>query len=701
MGRRQILDRLPKIVPAVLAAAWCFVAVDAWRRGSPHAWLLSRHFLAALALYAVVASALGLAAWCVVGVQGLVSARLARRWPRLARWSGPLYYGLIAALAIRHTAVWTFRGPRARAYAHVGPVAFVAVTALAAMLVAAAATASERALSNGRWRLPAISAVVAAGVAASLIYGDLHFFVALYLPLHTALEVSAGVLIALVVAVALGRLARNRRARAALRWVTVGGLTWVAVWFAARPVRASVQRQLAEAWLEPIYVGRMMRRLDIAAAMVTHPAAWREQDSTAARLRQHFQILSVSRDPVWNKPLVEPPDVQRALQGLRGPQRDYNILVYYVDTLRNDVARDPRTMPAVVAFARQSLDFRSAYSSGSDTLHALPGITGGSYDIDAHRSSDLIQVARRAGMKTAIAIPESAHEFLGKLRPDFRFDETFAVQDFPQNRTDVWGYGADRSTAAPLVDETLSWLRDHKNERFLFWVFNFDQHNWRELNTEYVHGVANRLKVPDAGEQNWRYRVVAAGVDSQFKRLLQGLGRLGLADKTIVVFIADHGEALGREGFWVHSVFLWESLIRVPLVIRVPHLKPARIAGRVSLVDVAPTLVRYIQNDPDMSGYQGEDLLTNLIPKRPPRRLPLLMSGVSQEQLVRIGMIEPQEPWKLVLSLETATPELYDLQAPDPDAHSVADEHQPVTLQMLRALVRSPLFPRKAGPPQP
>ncbi len=186
-------------------------------------------------------------------------------------------------------------------------------------------------------------------------------------------------------------------------------------------------------------------------------------------------------------------------------------------------------MPAAVAFARQSLDFRRVYSSGSDTLRALPGITGGGYDIDTPRPSDLIKVARRAGMKTTLAIPRSAREFLEKLRPGFRFDETLSVQDYPAERADVWGYGADQSTARPLVDQTLGWMREHKNERFLFWVFNFDQHNWRELNTEYVHGVANRLKVPDAGEQNWRYRVVAAGVDSQFKRLLHGLGKLGLA----------------------------------------------------------------------------------------------------------------------------------------------------------------------------
>lgn len=697
LGRKKVLERLTSIVPASLVAGWCFVGADAWRRGHANDWLLSGLVLAAVALYCVVAAAAGLLAWLAWAVQGVLTDRLARRWPRSRRWSGPALYALAAALAVRSTAVWTFHGPRARAYAHSGPALFVALVAVAAAVVAALSDYSQRALERGRWLLPALLGLTACGVAAALVYSDLHLFVALYSPLHTLLEISAWLLLLVAGALAFDHVATRRRAARVLRALTVAALAWVIVWFSARSARAAVLGRLAQVWLEPIYVGRMMRRLDVAQGMVAHPGAWRD-DSIAAQLRQRFNIKSTARDPVWDEPLSEPPDVHQTLMALRGPRRDYNIIVYYVDTLRADVTRDARSMPNTVAFARQSLDFRRTYSSGSDTLRALPGITGGTYDIDYPKPNDLIQVAREAGMRTVLAIPQSAHEFLQKLRPTFHFDETYPVPDYPADRTDVWGYGADRSTARPLVDESVGWMRAHKKERFLLWVFNFDQHNWRELDTNYVHAVASKLKVPDSGDLNWRYRVVAAGIDSQFKRLLQGVAKLGLADKTIIVFIADHGESVGRNGFWVHSVFLWEGLVRVPLMIRIPGRKPASIRGMASLVDLAPTLVRYIKDDPDMQGYQGEDLLMHLLPKRPPRRLPLLLSAVSQDQLVRVGMLEPDQPWKLVLSLETATPELYDLRAGDPDVQSLADEQEPTALRMLRTLVRSPVFPRAGSP---
>jgi arylsulfatase A-like enzyme len=160
------------------------------------------------------------------------------------------------------------------------------------------------------------------------------------------------------------------------------------------------------------------------------------------------------------------------------------------------------------------------------------------------------------------------------------------------------------------------------------------------------------------------------------------------------VFLSDHGEALGRDGFWVHSVFLWECLVKVPLLVRIPGVSPRAVEAPVSLADLAPTLARYLEVEPSMRGYQGEDLLGNLVPDRPARRVPILMSGASRDTLVRVGMIDQSGRWKLVLSLEAALPELYDLNAPDPDAVTVAEMHAAQTTKMLRGLMASPVAPR-------
>ena len=275
------------------------------------------------------------------------------------------------------------------------------------------------------------------------------------------------------------------------------------------------------------------------------------------------------------------------------------------------------------------------------------------------------------------------------------FDQVDKIRDFPEARQDVWGYGADQSTAAPLVDKALEWLGRQKGKgRFFTWLFHFDVHNWRELDAAYLNDVATRHGIPEAGALDWHYRVVAAGVDAEFRRLLDGLEGLGLADDTIVLFIADHGEALGQGGFWVHSVFLWESLLRVPLILRVPGLGPHVVTEKVSLIDIAPTLARYLSPDPDTTGYHGVDLLGTLGPDPPRRRLPMLAAGNARDQLVRLGVIDSDRPYKLVLLLEAAVPELYDLRQPDPDDVDVSAEHRAQMLEMLGVLVQSPVFPR-------
>jgi hypothetical protein len=103
-----------------------------------------------------------------------------------------------------------------------------------------------------------------------------------------------------------------------------------------------------------------------------------------------------------------------------------------------------------------------------------------------------------------------------------------------------------------------------------------------------------------------------------------------------------------------------------------------------------------MERDPDTRGYHGEDLLSFVLPGPSRRRNPLLLVGASKDVLVRVGMIDPVNEWKLVLSLEAALPELYELAAPDPDAVNLAEAHPRTTLEALERVVTSPIFPRSA-----
>ena len=82
-------------------------------------------------------------------------------------------------------------------------------------------------------------------------------------------------------------------------------------------------------------------------------------------------------------------------------------------------------------------------------------------------------------------------------------------------------------------------------------------------------------------------------VDDQVGRVIDTLKRLGLYDSTLIVVIADHGDGFLEHGFISHSTTPYEELVRVPLVVKLPHARGAgrRIAAQARLIDLMPTIL--------------------------------------------------------------------------------------------------------------
>jgi arylsulfatase A-like enzyme len=158
-----------------------------------------------------------------------------------------------------------------------------------------------------------------------------------------------------------------------------------------------------------------------------------------------------------------------------------------------------------------------------------------------------------------------------------------------------------------------AWLATPRERPFLLWVHYFEPHAPLRL-TEYArsrlgHGggpfgrrvsvqelMALGRDVPWTPERREALRIFYDGETREADRLVGELLDLlrseGLYDRTIVVLTADHGEALGEHGDVGHGLVVWEPVLRVPLVIRDPRNPgPRRVATRVGLVDLAPTLL--------------------------------------------------------------------------------------------------------------
>ncbi|MBK7586683.1 MAG: sulfatase [Myxococcales bacterium] len=144
-------------------------------------------------------------------------------------------------------------------------------------------------------------------------------------------------------------------------------------------------------------------------------------------------------------------------------------------------------------------------------------------------------------------------------------------------------------------------------------------------------------------------------VDRELGRLDSELARRGLAERVILVVSSDHGEGFGQHGIPNHGVSLYDVLVRVPFLIRVPGVMPRVVDDTVSLLDLAPTLA-------DLVGVEtpGEMLGESLVPYLR-GHTPRLVRPVAADQ-VNVKMMVLGR-FKVMLDERKRTREVYDLRS--------------------------------------
>ncbi len=82
-------------------------------------------------------------------------------------------------------------------------------------------------------------------------------------------------------------------------------------------------------------------------------------------------------------------------------------------------------------------------------------------------------------------------------------------------------------------------------------------------------------------------------IDEGIGALVQTLDQLDIAEQTLVVILADHGESLGEHHIYFDHYGLYDPILHVPLILRMPGTLPAgrRIPAVLQMQDIAPTIL--------------------------------------------------------------------------------------------------------------
>ena len=297
-----------------------------------------------------------------------------------------------------------------------------------------------------------------------------------------------------------------------------------------------------------------------------------------------------------------------------------NVLLITVDTLRADrlgaYGYERARTPHIDALAAEGALFEVAVTDTPWTTPSMSSVLTGRYatahgfkstnaDRLAQTNVTLAEILRDAGYATAAVVGSFPLDAVFQLDQGFdHYDDEFTTpiwsmpgHEFEHIESDFFETPDDqrffilskalndsRREDSEVTDAALAWLAGHANGPFFLWVHYFGPHekpDWRVAEERREH---RRVAMYDPD---------TARVDDEVGRLMDALAARGLADATLVIFHADHGESLGEQGLLGHGQLLNEATMRIPLILRYPRRVGAGVRdGRLARnVDILPTVL--------------------------------------------------------------------------------------------------------------
>jgi arylsulfatase A-like enzyme len=236
--------------------------------------------------------------------------------------------------------------------------------------------------------------------------------------------------------------------------------------------------------------------------------------------------------------------------------------------------------------------------------------------------------------------------------------------------------------ANAVADGAVEWLRENHDRPFFLFAHFFDPHSPYDPPEPYRSRYDRRGRDPRVS----RYLAEIAYVDSQVGRILQELRRLDLESTTLVILTADHGEAFGEHFEIGHSYFVYDTTVKVPLIMRLPGRLPAglRVRSQVRLIDVAPTILD-LAGLPPLPHSQGVSLTPYLEGSKRDLALTAYFETLAPFLDYRYSPLRGlrSERWKYILAPRE---ELYDLAADPGELDNVIATHAEQATQMRRHL---------------
>ena len=386
---------------------------------------------------------------------------------------------------------------------------------------------------------------------------------------------------------------------------------------------------------------------------------------------------------------VAPDDLLAELARIERP----HIVLIVVDTLRPDWTApygfDAEISPELARWAERGVVFERVLAQSSWTKISMASLLTSLWprshglrlatDGLAEQALTFEEVLRDAGYRTY------AVQSNGWLEQSFGFHQGFDHYVFPRaldsapemNIASVWPHGER------VFEEAGRLLDAHDESQPFFLYMHFMD----------VHEYAAPPEFRSFGaDRKGSYLSAIRWVDDVMERLRERFDREGLSERTLIVFLSDHGEAFGENQSYGHARNVFTPVLQVPLLIRFPFaVEPLRVRTQVRNLDIAPTVLQ-LAGVPVPESFEGESLLPLIAaPDAGPDRPNFaalgapLFKGVVEQISVNDGS------WSLARNLDEEGREFLFDRGVDPLEDANLLDLEPAAAERMRAVLDSHL----------
>ena len=366
-----------------------------------------------------------------------------------------------------------------------------------------------------------------------------------------------------------------------------------------------------------------------------------------------------------------------------------NVILITIDTLRADhlgcYGDKEAETPSIDGLAGDGVQFDHASVHVPLTLPSHSSIMTGVYpplhgvrdNIGYTLAEDQITLAellKEAGYETGGFVGGFVLDSKTGINQGFdHYSDDFGIDD--SNRPKFVNLGYVERRGDKVVGDALTWMQGRKNLPFFAWIHLFDPHD--------PYRPPEPFKTKFQGPAAYRGEI--AYTDAMIGKVFEWLKGEQLYDDSLVVLTSDHGESLGEHGEPTHGLFVYESVLRVPLIVKWPGQRYAgtKIADPTQSIDILPTVLQSLRlNKPPAA--QGIGLLSIVTSKAAPRRIhyaeslyPRTQLGWSALRSVREGKFK---------YIQAPRAELYDLSADPKELQNLVHQNKSMANRLQTSL---------------